>query len=82
MVMRNVRVAVMDITLKVCNVIENQCTCEHGVAANGTDCPTHGDEMRVFDSGYHVNDGICEAKQGSTKTTAMESCEAIKTGET
>ena len=32
------------------------------VGANGTECPTHGDaKCTSCDSGYHQNDGICEA---------------------
>jgi hypothetical protein len=69
--------------------IENQCTCEHGVAANGTDCPTHGDAKCVScDSGYHVDDGMCSnligtcydstgarpLNQGATTVTTVQAC--------
>ena len=36
---------------------ENQCTCDNGVGATGTDCPTHGDaKCTSCDDGYHLAD--------------------------
>lgn len=52
-----------------------QYSCNNGVGASGTECPTHGDaKFTSCDSGYHVNDGICEANvcvcPGGTPSTS------------
>ena len=55
-----------------------QCYCEgNGVAASGTDCPTHGDGSICMDcdDGYHFVNSFCSSDETSTST--CKTCEEL-----